>query len=71
MEPEYTLIGGILRFGTMARVVREKLNAEVNVPEGEMVQYTTALGAAILGHQRLRKLQEGGLQHASLSYQRQ
>ena len=58
MEPEYTLIGGILRFGTMARVVREKLNAEVNVPEGEMVQYTTALGAAILGHQRLRKLKE-------------
>jgi predicted CoA-substrate-specific enzyme activase len=60
MEPEYTLIGGILRFGTMARVVREKLNAEVNVPEGEMVQYTTALGAAILGHQRLRKLNEAG-----------
>lgn len=53
MEPEYTLIGGILRFDTMARVVREKLKAEVNVPEGEMVQYTTALGAAILGHQRL------------------
>jgi predicted CoA-substrate-specific enzyme activase len=60
MEPEYTLIGGILRFGTMARVVREKLNAEVNVPEGEMVQYATALGAAILGHQRLRKLKESG-----------
>jgi predicted CoA-substrate-specific enzyme activase len=62
MEPEYTLIGGILRFGTMARVVREKLNAEVNVPEGEMVQYTTALGAAILGHQRLRKLKETGVE---------
>ena len=60
MKREYTLIGGILRFGTMARVVREKLNAEVNVPEGEMVQYTTALGAAILGHQRLRKLKETG-----------
>jgi len=60
MEPEYTLIGGILRFGTMARVVREKLNSEVNVPEGEMVQYTTALGAAILGHQRLKKLRDTG-----------
>jgi activator of 2-hydroxyglutaryl-CoA dehydratase len=56
MEAEYTLIGGILRFGTMARIVREKLNSEVNVPEGDMVQYTTALGAAILGHQRLKKL---------------
>jgi len=42
----------------MARVVREKLDAQVNVPEGEMVQYTTALGAAILGHQRLKKLKE-------------
>jgi activator of 2-hydroxyglutaryl-CoA dehydratase len=62
MEPEYTLIGGILRFGTMARVVRARLNAEVNVPEGEMVQYTTALGAAILGHQRLRKLKETGVE---------
>lgn len=65
LEPEYTLIGGILRFNTMANVVREKLNAEVNVPEGEMVQYATALGAAILGHQRLRKLQESGLQQLS------
>jgi predicted CoA-substrate-specific enzyme activase len=60
MEPEFTLIGGILRFETMACVVREHLKAEVNVPEGEMVQFTTALGAAILGHQRLRKLRENG-----------
>lgn len=56
MEPEYTLIGGILRFGMMARVVREKLKANVNVPEDDMVQFTTALGAAILGHQRLSKI---------------
>ena len=62
MEPEYTLIGGILRFGTMARVVREKLNSEVNVPEGDMVQFTTALGAAILGHQRLQKLKDSGVE---------
>ena len=67
MEPEYTLIGGILRFGTMARIVREKLNSEVNVPEGEMVQYTTALGAAILGHQRLRKLKETGVEVSRVS----
>ena len=40
----------------MADVVREKLEAEVNVPEGDLVQFTSALGAAILGHQRLRKL---------------
>jgi predicted CoA-substrate-specific enzyme activase len=66
MEPEYTLIGGILRFGMMGRVVREKLNAEVNVPEGEMVQFTTALGAALLGHQRLQKLKETGVEVASV-----
>lgn len=67
MKPEYTLIGGILRFGMMARVVREKLNAEVNVPEGEMVQYTTALGAAILGHQRLKKLRESGVEFSRVA----
>jgi (R)-2-hydroxyacyl-CoA dehydratese activating ATPase len=56
MEPAFTLIGGILRFETMARLVREHLKAEVNVPAGDMVQFTTALGAAILARQRLSKL---------------
>jgi predicted CoA-substrate-specific enzyme activase len=56
MEPEFTLIGGILRFETMANVVREHLKAEVNVPPGDLVQYVCALGAAILGHRRLLKL---------------
>jgi predicted CoA-substrate-specific enzyme activase len=60
MEPEFTLIGGILRFDTMADVVRDALKAEVNVPQGDLVQYTSALGAAILGQQRLRKLNEPG-----------
>jgi activator of 2-hydroxyglutaryl-CoA dehydratase len=61
MEPEFTLIGGILRFRRMADVVREQLSAEVNVPDGDLVQFTAALGAAILGQRRLRKLQEEGL----------
>jgi activator of 2-hydroxyglutaryl-CoA dehydratase len=61
MSPEYTLIGGILRFETMARVVREQLGSDVNVPEGELVQFTTALGAAILGHYRLSKLRQEGV----------
>ena len=60
MEPAFTLIGGILRFETMARLVREHLKSDVNVPRGEMVQFTTALGAAILGHQRLRKMLADG-----------
>lgn len=60
MEPAFTLIGGILRFETMVRLVREHLKSEVNVPSGDMVQFTTALGAAILGQQRLKKLRENG-----------
>jgi (R)-2-hydroxyacyl-CoA dehydratese activating ATPase len=57
MEPEFTLIGGILRFETMARVVREHLHAEVNVPPENMVQFVSALGAAILARRRFQKLQ--------------
>ena len=58
-EPEYTLIGGILRFETLAATVRRQLGVEVNVPEGDMPQYVAALGAAILGQKRLEKLQGG------------
>ncbi len=56
MEPEYTLIGGILRFERMAQVVRQALGAEVNVPPADLVQFTAAFGAALLGQRRLRHL---------------
>jgi activator of 2-hydroxyglutaryl-CoA dehydratase len=56
MVPEFTLIGGILRFPSMAEVVHKQLRTEVNVPEGDMVQFTSALGAALLGLQRWEKL---------------
>jgi (R)-2-hydroxyacyl-CoA dehydratese activating ATPase len=56
LEPEFTLIGGILRFEIMARVVRERLKAEVNVPPEGLVQFVGALGAAILAQRRLQKL---------------
>ncbi len=59
-EPEYTLVGGILRFETLARVVKGKLNAPVNVPPDDFPQYTAALGAAILAQRRLQKLADGG-----------
>jgi len=59
LEPEFTLIGGILRFETMARVVREHLKAEVNVPPESVVQFVNALGAAILARRRLQKLSLG------------
>jgi predicted CoA-substrate-specific enzyme activase len=59
-EPEYTLIGGILRFDRMAESVRKQLKSEVNVPEPDTVQFVAALGAAILGQLRLQKLREDG-----------
>jgi len=60
MEPEFTLIGGILRFERMAEVVREALGAEVNVPPVDLVQFVPALGAALLGQRRLQKLRAAG-----------
>jgi predicted CoA-substrate-specific enzyme activase len=56
MEPEFTLIGGILRFQTMARVARETLGDHVNVPSDHLVQLVPALGAAVLGQLRLEAL---------------
>ena len=57
-EPEYTLIGGILRWERMSEVFRDELEHEVNVPEGDMPQFTAALGCALLGLVRLSKLRD-------------
>ena len=59
-QSEYTLIGGILRFDRMAESVREQLGSEVNVPEADLVQFVSALGAALLGRLRLEKLSRDG-----------
>jgi predicted CoA-substrate-specific enzyme activase len=67
MEPEFTLIGGILQFQTMIRLVNQQLAAPVNVPDGEMVLFVPALGAAILGHRRLRKLEQASASATALS----
>ncbi len=53
MEPEYTLVGGILRFESLAKEIRKQLGDEVNVPQGDMVQFAAAIGAAFLGKQRI------------------
>ncbi len=55
LEPEVTLVGGILRFPTMAQVLHDQLGIEVNVPAEPLAQFTAAIGAAILGRDRLAK----------------
>lgn len=59
MEPEYTLIGGIMRYPTMVKTVRAELKVDVNVPEGDLVQLVGALGAAALAGHQARKIAEG------------
>lgn len=56
MESQVTLTGGIMRFKTMVDVLTENVEEQINVPQGEMVQFTTALGAATLALQRLEKI---------------
>lgn len=53
LEPEYTLVGGILRFPSMGRLLADTLGA-VNLPPEDVVQFVSALGAAVLGRQRQR-----------------
>jgi predicted CoA-substrate-specific enzyme activase len=57
MEPEFTLVGGIMRFPTMVRVMREHLGEAVNLPPEPLVQFTGAIGAAVLARRRLEKLE--------------
>jgi len=61
MEPEFTLVGGILRFERMVDVVRSELSSAVNVAPGDLVQFTAAYGAALLGQVRLRRLRESSV----------
>lgn len=55
MEPEFTLVGGIMRFPTMVRVMREQLGKEANVPPEELVQLTGAIGAGVLALRRMER----------------
>ncbi len=57
-EPSYILIGGILRWDTMAKTITEQLTGAVNVPEGDLPQFVTAAGAALLGHLRLQQIEK-------------
>jgi activator of 2-hydroxyglutaryl-CoA dehydratase len=55
MEPEFTLVGGIMRFPTMVRVMTEELGGGANVPPEPLAQFTGAIGAAVLARRRLDK----------------
>ena len=54
LEPEYTLVGGILRFESMGRTLSERLGQPINVPGDDIVQLVGAMGAAWLGQQRAK-----------------
>ena len=54
LDGEITFIGGVAQQEGMLVAAREKFGFTVNVPEHP--EHTTALGAALLGLQRLRKL---------------
>jgi len=58
MEPEFTLVGGIIRFAKMAEVMRAQLGDDVNVPPEPLVQFTGAIGSAMLARQRHQKKSE-------------
>jgi predicted CoA-substrate-specific enzyme activase len=60
MEPEFTFCGGMSRNVAFVRAIKQELKAPVNVPDGEMGHYNGALGAALLGLERVRKLQAAG-----------
>lgn len=51
MEGEVGFIGGVARQYGMVKALEEKLGTKVNVPPN--CEYVCALGAALLGHQRL------------------
>jgi len=65
MEPAYTVVGGILRFERMIRVLEHALGTSVHVLPGDLVQFTSAFGAALLGQRRLRRLAAGGIDAAT------
>jgi len=54
LDGEVTFIGGVARQEGMVEALRDKLGVPINVPAAP--HETTALGAALLGLQRFRKL---------------
>jgi activator of 2-hydroxyglutaryl-CoA dehydratase len=59
MEPEFTLVGGILRFPSMASLICGTLTGRANVPSGDMAQYAAAVGAAVMARRRAARAAQG------------
>jgi predicted CoA-substrate-specific enzyme activase len=57
LNGELTFVGGVARQAGMIRAAREKFGVPVNVPEHP--EFVVALGAAVLGLQRARKVRAG------------
>jgi (R)-2-hydroxyacyl-CoA dehydratese activating ATPase len=57
-EPSYILIGGILRWETMAKSIQGQLQGTVNVPKDDLPQFVTAAGAALLAQLRLSQIKK-------------
>ena len=56
MEPQFTIIGGIVRFPSMANLIKDRLGADVNIAPEETVQYMNAVGASVLARRRLEQV---------------
>jgi activator of 2-hydroxyglutaryl-CoA dehydratase len=67
VEPECTLVGGILQIEAMVRLLRERLAIPVNVPAGDSVLFSGAVGACVLG---LRRLARGSAAQVAASGER-
>jgi predicted CoA-substrate-specific enzyme activase len=59
-QPEYTLIGGLMRFKNMATTVASVLGTKVTVPPDGDCQFACAVGAAHLAQTRLKKQELSG-----------
>ena len=56
MEPQFTIIGGVVRFPSMANLIKDRLGADVNIAPEETVQYMNAVGASVLARRRLEQV---------------
>lgn len=59
-EPDIALVGGILRFPTMAALLHRELGDQARVPPEPYIQCSAAIGAAVLGHRRLARTRATG-----------